>query len=210
MRLVVLPLFLILSSFSAWGDTPEDQANIAAAETFVVDLTEQVFTMMENANLSEQDRRERLGKLINTHIGVDFLARLMLAREHRDAATADQLAAYHDLSRAFVVDMFIERIGELGENRLTISESKLTRRGDVSVRTQLRKKDGGLVDVDWRVRNPQEKPQIINLAANGVSLIIVKRDEFSSIARNDGFDALLNAMRQSIAGPDTASDPSED
>jgi len=170
-----------------------------AASAFVTRLTEQVFAMMDDDGQSAADRQRQLSELINRYIGLDFLARLMLSSEFRQLATPEQLQRYRTLAKPYLTQMFSDRIAALGSRKLAVTETSVLRRGDVMVRTQLRRKDGSTVDVDWRVRNPEHDPQIINLSANGVSLIILKREEFSTIARAEGVQGLLTTMAEAVS-----------
>ena len=60
----------------------------------------------------------------------------MLAREHRQAATSVQLTSYDELSKKFILDLFITRIGELGKRKLEVIDVGMSRRNDVIVRTR--------------------------------------------------------------------------
>jgi len=200
---IIFAIMLASLSINTLGTFAQDDgAKTERALAFVGELTQELYDLIENKEISEADKRAALSTLMTENVNIDALARILLAREHRQSATASQIERYDNLSKKYVLDLFVSRIGELGKRRLDIVDAMTSRRGDIIVRTHLRKKDGGIVDVDWRVRERNSALRVINFSANGVSLVVTKR---SSIAQNEGFDALLKVMSESIEPSDANS-----
>lgn len=209
-------LFVLLALFGVFAPSGGGYAALAEdvvpapwsedeAEQFVSGLTTTVYQIMNNNTKTDRQKADALGQLIELHVDISFLARLLLSQEHRATATPSQSQQYDTLAGQFVLALFRDKVSQLGSRQLTVSESRATRRGDYIIRAVVRRKDGGIVDVDWRIRQTPAGPKIINLSANGVSLVLVKRDEFTSIVVNEGFDALLATLSETVfARPSTA------
>jgi phospholipid transport system substrate-binding protein len=60
------------------------------------------------------------------------------------------------------------------------------------------KADGKEVQFDYLLRQNDQRWMIINIIANGVSDLALKRSEYSAVIRRDGFDALMTGLADKI------------
>ena len=80
--------------------------------------------------------------------------------------------------------------------RRTVSEVPASRGGAI-VRTRLVRLDGVAVPLGYHMRRTQEGWKIIDVYLIGViSELAVRRDEFSSFYKKEGFDALIASVNQ--------------
>ena len=49
--------------------------------------------------------------------------------------------------------------------------------------------------IDWRLRWVDGEPRLLDVLVERVSPLVTKRQEFSSLAKRDGVDALLDYMK---------------
>ena len=116
-----------------------------------------------------------------------LIARLVLGR-HWNAASDAQRTAYLDAFRVYAVDSLpalrasstaasIHRAGSLhqGDQRLAWSATEATR----PARPQP-------VRIDWRVRETAGNYRLIDVAIEGVSLVVTNRSEFDSVVARRG------------------------
>ncbi len=66
------------------------------------------------------------------------------------------------------------------------------------VASRLIPRAGEPILVDWRVRETDGRPQIIDVVVAGVSLVVTQRSEFQSVVQSKGFDGLMALLRQRI------------
>jgi ABC-type transporter MlaC component len=67
----------------------------------------------------------------------------------------------------------------------------------VIVRAKITRKSGSPVNVDWRVRKLKDgNLKMIDIIVSGVSIMLVKRDEFSAYIAKNGVDSLLARLEQ--------------
>lgn len=71
--------------------------------------------------------------------------------------------------------------------------------GDVIVETELRKGHKHQATLDYLLAPVHGSWQIINIVANGVSDLALKRAQYTAIMRKDGFSALLAKLRAKVA-----------
>ncbi|MEO1904638.1 MAG: ABC transporter substrate-binding protein [Methylococcales bacterium] len=84
-----------------------------------------------------------------------------------------------------------------GEAFSYVSEEE-TRRGGVIVHTLFEIPDDEDVKFDYMMKKKGDSWRIINIIANGVSDLALKRSEYTSVLSGKGFDALIAMMEQKI------------
>jgi phospholipid transport system substrate-binding protein len=71
--------------------------------------------------------------------------------------------------------------------------------GTIIVRTRLKKSDGDIVQLDYRLRQLDNRWKIIDIYLNGtVSELALRRSEYSTLIQKEGFEALIVALRKKI------------
>jgi phospholipid transport system substrate-binding protein len=67
------------------------------------------------------------------------------------------------------------------------------------VRSQILYTDYPPLNVDWRVRRPEaEKPVIVDIVVEGVSMILTNRSDVDAIVGRRGIDGLLQELRSRL------------
>ena len=67
------------------------------------------------------------------------------------------------------------------------------------MRSQLIKSDGGIVNFDYVLHQTEGKWRITNILFDGVSDLAIKRGEYRAIMQRDGFQALIEMLKEKIA-----------
>lgn len=171
----------------------------AQARAFVSEMVRDLAGVAQ-ATPNPDQRRARMRALLEETLALDQISRLLLGA-HAAAATPAQRNAYNALAPGYIANQFAGQIDALVTQRLNID--RVTRRGarGAIVRTSFpRRRDGSIVTVDWRLdRDRAGNIRLLDVYVNGVSPLVVKREEFSSVITRNGFDALLAYMRRSGA-----------
>jgi len=68
----------------------------------------------------------------------------------------------------------------------------------VLVRTELLKSSGTRVHLDYVLQHRQGHWRIINIIANGVSDLALKRADYSSVLKRQGFQTLIDMLEHKI------------
>ena len=87
--------------------------------------------------------------------------------------------------------------GYTGE-RFETSGAKENRSG-LMVKTELVAQDGGRIAFDYLLRNGKGVWQIINVIADGVSDLSLKRADYTAVIKSEGFDSLITELNGKIA-----------
>jgi phospholipid transport system substrate-binding protein len=67
---------------------------------------------------------------------------------------------------------------------------------DVVVSTEISQASQQPVRADWRVRRYGNALKIIDIKVEGISMLTSQREEFTAVIQRNGFDGLLNLLRQ--------------
>ncbi len=154
-------------------------------------------TMKEGRDLSYQGRRDRLAPVLRQAFDLPYLSKLVTGRYWRslDATQRETMRkVFEDLTIATYASRFREYKGE----RFKYASEKPLKRGRVLVRTELIKSDGGIVRLDYVVSPRDSQWRIVNVLADGVSDLALKRADYASVISRQGFEQLLTKLNEQI------------
>ena len=155
--------------------------------------------MKDAESLGYRGRFDRLSPVIRELFDLDFMAQKTVGRHWKTASPADQQRLVDTFSRYTVANYAGRFSGWSGQEFQRLGEEP-SARGTVLVRTKLLDPEGDDVQLDYRLRHTEERGwQIIDVYFNGtVSELALRRSEYSSMIKREGFEALLAALDERI------------
>ena len=164
------------------------------ATGFVVNLGNQLAAVV-NGPGSYEEKRRRLEPLIEQAVDVDTIAQFCLGLYWRRANPQQQ----QEFIRLFHTVLMNNIGGKLGQFQgVTFRPTTTTQReGDSVVGTVIQRPNQQPNNVQWVVSTTSGRPRIIDVQAEGVSLRLTQRNDYSAYISGHGgsVDALLAAMR---------------
>ena len=107
----------------------------------------------------------------------------------------DQKARYETVFPEYITKLYAEQFDEIVGKPLEVLDAKAIGARDVIVRTQFERKDDKPITVDWRIRKLRSgEHKAIDIIVSGVSIMLVKREEFSAFIATNGVDALIDRL----------------
>ncbi len=187
---VLLSLNLLLTPVSAKAAAePRD-----TVETLHRTLIE---VMRDAKKLGFQGRYHRLEPVIRASFDFPRIASIVVGRHWRklDPATREEfLRVFSRLS----IDTYAQRFDDYDGERFQYESTRDSKRGRKVVRTKLVKSDGEAVQFDYLLQNKDGNWLILNVIADGVSDLSLKRAEYTHIIKDKGFDTLLDKLREKL------------
>jgi phospholipid transport system substrate-binding protein len=181
---------------AAGAGTPETGA--AAA---VDALAARSWALLQSSDLDMRTRLDRLTELLQSRTDVALLSRLVLG-QHWQRLTEDQQARYQQLFGEVVIRNLARRLdqyvaGTKGplDRHFRITGSQAAGKQDVLVRSEVTTATGARVKVDWRLREHEAGPVIIDLIIEGVSLLVSQRAEFAAVIERGDMEGLLAELQ---------------
>lgn len=153
--------------------------------------------MKGGAQLGFEGRRKQLAPVLNQVFDFKTISRLVSGRHWSGMSETqknDFVEVFAQLSAATYADNFDEFGGERFETRA--SEQK--KNAEV-VRTVLLATDGDEVSLNYLLAKSGTEWRIVNVIAEGVSDISLKRTEYAAVIAQEGVDGLIAKLRAKVA-----------
>ena len=198
-RLLLAALLPALCAPPAWAQDPA----LAQAVAFIRASGKKLAALSTPAT-PPAERQARLVALLDQVVDFDSIGQFCLGRFWR-LATPAQRGAYLAAFRAVVMRNVTSRMGTYSQGTARIDIGQPTRQGDaVGVPTTVTRPGTAPLRLVWVVGTAGGTPRLVDLVAEGVSLRLTQRSDYTSfIDRNNGsIDALVAAMQRQQATPD--------
>lgn len=154
--------------------------------------------MQGGDKLGFQGRFKLLAPIVERSLDLDFIAKTILGKKLRTKLNREQqqiyISHFHKLSISTYAGWFKEYDGE----RFKYIDQKTMPRNYVLVRSQLIKSNGDTVSFDYLLRQDKKDWRIINILADGVSDLALKRVEYRSVLGKKGFKVFIDMLKKKI------------
>lgn len=132
---------------------------------------------------------------ILAEIEFDPLARFAIGR-FWNQATPEQRAEYKTLFEETVSHSLAQQVLKFRNATLELSKRPVYGARGVLLRSRLITPNTETTHLGWRVAFKSCRPYLADIIRDNVSLITVKRDEFSSVVARNGINGLLTGLRR--------------
>ena len=155
-----------------------------------------------NKRLSKEEKMEKLKVIAKKAVDIKGIGYYSLGK-HRKGLAEKEKKEYIEIFEEYFLKSFSSRLAEYTDPKIRVESQKILNEKYTMVSSVLMAtKDKPEIKIDWRVitKNP-DKPLIIDVIIEGVSLAKVQREEFNSIIQNkDGdINALLLNLKEFIS-----------
>lgn len=198
MLAVILSLLVGLWSVSAPADAPDD------AKAVVEKLHDTLLQAMKDAKtLGFKGRYALMEPALRTAFDFETISRLVTGPHWKTLTDAQHLKFIDVFTKLSVATYANNFDGYSGEHFETASSED--KRGNMLVKTFLVKSDGKKVDINYLLQKHGESWQIVNVVAEGVSDLSLKRADYTAVIGTEGFDSLIAKLNEKIASYEAGS-----
>lgn len=198
-----LLLGVVAAGLVAYGFAGAGSAAQGSPDQFIQRLGDRTVAILK-AGSSPQQKLKELKQVLNEATDLPVIGRLIMGQYWRQASEAQQ-QEYLKLFDGLVMQAMAERFSWYSGETFKITESSKIDDRDSFVRTQIIRPTGEPpIAVDWRVRQTDQGHILIDIVAEGISLVQTQRNEVYEIAGQSGIDGLLQEMRNRLAKRDAA------
>ncbi|OYV19218.1 MAG: Hopanoid biosynthesis associated membrane protein HpnM [Methylococcaceae bacterium NSP1-1] len=194
MKLAVVFIFCLFATVNAFAE-----AESGATAKQVVDKfqTELIAVMKNGKQLGYAGRYDKLYGPISDSHDLTKIARIVVGKEWEKLSEAQQQKLTDVFARLSVASYAHNFKDYSGESFVFDSEEETTR-GGVVVHSHFIIPDDKPVKFDYMLKEKGNSWRIINIIANGVSDLALKRSEYTTILQREGFDALIVKINEKI------------
>ena len=160
--------------------------------------------MKEAKTLGYEGRYQKLAPVLKETYDTPFMAEKSVGRHWKQATPAEQKTLVETFSRFMIANYAGRFDGFSGQSFQTVKEEP-SAQGTVLVRTRLVEPQGEGVRLDYRLRPENGSWRIIDVYLNGtVSELALRRSEYSSLIKREGWNAVIAALDERIQSFATA------
>lgn len=168
------------------------------ARRFVGELAQNIVTVLRDPSMTENRRLERVGAVTAGAFDLERTARIALGRFWK-LASPEQRAEFAGLFRSYVLASYGSRFRDYADRTLRVTGARPADE-DVIVESAV---EGGAtaVRLDWRLARAGHGWLVLDVAVEGVSLLLTYRNEFAAVIERQGgaVAALLDELRRRVA-----------
>lgn len=154
-------------------------------------------SMKDGSRLGFQGRVDHLGPVLEETFNFETIGRVVTGKYWKSLA-ADRRAAFVQTFRRLSTATYADNFSDYdGESFKTLGEED--RKSSALVRTQIVKSDGKTVSLNYVLQKAGDHWRIVNVVADGVSDLALKRTEYAAVIGKEGVDALIARLDAKIA-----------
>lgn len=195
--LIAKRIVVLLFALCAAGAFRQSDAASPPASAFVQSMANDVIVIIRKSDANQQQRRAELRVVFLKAFDTQSIARFVLGvhwRTANDAQKAEYLRIFPDYVANIYADQFATYTGET----FSVLMERPINENDSVVKARILRPRAESIAVEFRVRRENAEFRIVDVVVEGVSLLVAKRDEFSSVIRREGIDMLLTRMKRLI------------
>ncbi|MBE0437563.1 MAG: ABC transporter substrate-binding protein [Methylomicrobium sp.] len=172
--------------------------DILSARDVVENFQAELIDVMKNGKeLGYDGRFKKLEKPVSESHDLNMIARVVVGREWENMSS-DQQEKFVEVFSRFSVAAYAHNFKEYSGESFKFESEEETGRGGVIVHTYLVIPDDKDVKFDYMLKKKGNSWRIINIIANGVSDLALRRSEYGSILKRDGYDVLIEKIGEKI------------
>jgi phospholipid transport system substrate-binding protein len=190
--LVVFMYCLLL--FGASNAFAKDEAAKQVVDKFQSEL---IAVMKNGKQLGFSGRYDKLTAAVSNSHDLAKIARIVVGKEW-EKLSEEQQKKLVDVFTRLSIASYAHNFKDYGGESFTIDSEEETTRGGVVIYAHLSIPNDKDVKFEYHLKEQDNNWRIINIVANGVSDLALKRSEYTSILQREGFDALIAKINEKI------------
>ncbi|MDD5274662.1 MAG: ABC transporter substrate-binding protein [Methylovulum sp.] len=194
---IKLATVLIAFLFSTATASAENQSTATAKQVVESFQNELIDVMKTGKSAGYSGRYSKLHDAVTQSHDLPKIARIVVGKEWEKLSESQQkqlVDVFTKLSVASYAHNFKDYDGE----SFDFDSEEETTRGGVVIHTHLSIPDEKDVKFDYMLKEQGNSWRIINIIANGVSDLALKRSEYTAVLQREGFDALITKITEKI------------
>ena len=192
-KMLMLAGFSLLVSMNSFA---EEQAT--TAKQVVENFQGQLLAVMKSGKQTDfAGRYSKLFDAVSKSHDLTKIARIVVGKEWEKLTEAQQQKLVEVFSK-FSVASYAHNFKDYDGETFVFDSEEETTKGGVVIHSHLKIPDEKDVKFDYMLKDNGGNWRIINIIANGVSDLALKRTEYTSVLQRDGFDALISKINEKI------------
>lgn len=194
MKLAAVFMFWLFGTVNAFAQEESGATAKQIVETFQAEL---IAVMKNGKQLGYAGRYEKLSDSVANSHDLTKIARIVVGKEW-EKLTEEQQQKLVDVFSRLSIASYAHNFKDYSGESFEFDSEEETARGGVVVHSHLVIPNDKPVKFDYMLKEKGNSWRIINIIANGVSDLALKRSEYTTILQREGFDALISKINEKI------------
>ena len=194
MKLAVFFIMCLFATVNAFAQAESGETAKQVVDKF---QTELIAVMKNGKQLGYAGRYDKLYEPVSNSHDLTKIARIVVGKEW-EKLSEDQQQKLVDVFIRLSVASYAHNFKDFSGESFVFDSEEETTRGGVVVHSHFIIPDDKPVKFDYMLKEKGNSWRIINIIANGVSDLALKRSEYTTILQREGFDALIAKINEKI------------
>ena len=186
-------LFSIILTFLLF--TPikaEDKQKVADV---VNNTADKVIKVIES-KYSNEEKQEKLKAIFHQSVNIDWMGKFALGQYYRKL-NKEELEEYLIAYRGFLTNAYVSKFTQYNGQGLYIESIKKLSKSQYIVNTKVGnlKSNAEQINIAYRIKDFGDRYQIRDIIAEGLSVILAQKSDFTSIISREGIGHLIQKLR---------------
>ena len=192
----------MLASADEANKTAAQETQIVQAVAFIQNFTEESNAILNNETSPQTARITAFEKVLSNTLAAQAIGNHMVTgikKKFSDEQYQRYKTIFPDYITQRFAKQFSEQFAKIVKQPMSVEKTRAIR-NDVYVGSKFNRTNGSPIAIIWRVRQQKDGAlQILDIRVAGVSQWKAIRDEFTSIVKSQGVDALLDLLETEIS-----------
>lgn len=200
------PRFLIpfLCTVCLILSTPPAQAGNEQAVAVVENLHGILLENMKtSASKGYQERYDSISPFIEKNFDLELIVKVILSRYWKTFSD-EQRTQFVELFKKLTIATYASRFVDYKNEKFVTISVEALKKGRLLVKTEIRSEDEDSVSLDYLMHQRNNQWLIISVVADGVNDLSLKRAEYGTVIKDQGFDALVKQIQDKILQYETS------
>jgi phospholipid transport system substrate-binding protein len=173
-----------------------------AARQFLENYSARAIDALSDADKPEDVRKAEFRSLLEEGFALRDIGRFVLGRYARSAEERE-FEQFLDAFTSVLAQRYAPLFEGASADQVAIGDARRVEGRDnlFLVDTSVRMDDGKTSKVTWRVRQADNRFEVVDVVAEGVSMAITLRDEYGTVLGRGGLDRLTDRLEQVASRP---------
>lgn len=191
---LLLGLALIVATFIP--ARAEEAPSEAEAMGFIQSLADDALGTLSEGPHTPAELQVRFRSLLSDSFQMEYIGLLVLGR-YRSSATQEEIDDYLYYFEEFILQKYSSLLSDYAGESFTVVSARPSGSKDMVVTAEI-DSQGTTYATDWRVRNFDGDPKVIDIKVEGISMVQSQREEFAAILQKGGMTKLVATLRSAI------------
>lgn len=187
-------LFILLFSFKSYANS--DQS--LQAREFIGKFCDKIIKITQDKEISDISKIQEIINHIDISVNAKWISRFVLGSNYRKMSE-DQIAKFSKIYRLYMINTYSPKFTNYNSYGINVIDvEKMTRFYLVKTKFDIESSQKP-INIDFRVKLFDDKFLIIDIIAEGISLVETQRSEFGSTISTKGIDKFIEIMNDKLS-----------